>query len=166
MYSSGHHGNAILSKFPIEAYENIDISLTKFEQRGILHAKLKIPGGTRLHALCTHLNLLERHRKKQLEMIARRIESHVPAREPLLAAGDFNDWRVRASSFLEKRLGLEEAFLTIQGEHSRTFPSWRPTLPLDRIYYRGLTAETAAKLDDPEWRHLSDHLALFAEIRI
>ncbi|MDZ4084170.1 MAG: endonuclease/exonuclease/phosphatase family protein, partial [Bdellovibrionales bacterium] len=35
VYQNGHHGNAILSKFPIQTFENIDISNNRFERRGI-----------------------------------------------------------------------------------------------------------------------------------
>lgn len=33
IYSHGHHGNAILSKYPIVEFENIDISTNAFESR-------------------------------------------------------------------------------------------------------------------------------------
>ena len=40
VYEHGHHGNAILSRFPILLSENLDISDHRFEQRGLLHACL------------------------------------------------------------------------------------------------------------------------------
>ena len=40
VYSSGHHGNAILSKHPFLAYENINISTNPLERRGLLHAQI------------------------------------------------------------------------------------------------------------------------------
>src|SRR5258708_7724883 len=43
VYTKGHHGNAILSKFPIQFHHNLDISTSRFEKRGLLHAKVKIP---------------------------------------------------------------------------------------------------------------------------
>ena len=44
VYPAGHHGNALLSKFPIVKWENIDISAHSSEQRGLLHCELSIPG--------------------------------------------------------------------------------------------------------------------------
>ena len=46
VYDEGHHGNAILSCFPIEKWENIDISTHRYENRGMLHCEIKVPGCT------------------------------------------------------------------------------------------------------------------------
>ena len=35
VYPNGHHGNAVLSKFPIVHHENRDVSVGKHEQRGL-----------------------------------------------------------------------------------------------------------------------------------
>src|SRR6185437_4205700 len=43
VYSEGHHGNAILSKYPIRSYDNINVSTNPLEKRGLLHAKIEIP---------------------------------------------------------------------------------------------------------------------------
>ena len=43
VYDEGHHGNAILSRFPIVSWENEDISSHRFENRGLLHCELSIP---------------------------------------------------------------------------------------------------------------------------
>jgi len=44
VYTSGHHGNAVLSKFPIVSFENRDVTLTGAEGRGMLHCVLQVPG--------------------------------------------------------------------------------------------------------------------------
>jgi endonuclease/exonuclease/phosphatase family metal-dependent hydrolase len=165
VYSQGHHGNAILSKYPIRSWENVDISQNRIERRGILHAVIDVPGVTEpIHAFCAHFGLLEWHRKKQLDQLAFRIELLVPQTEKIIAAGDFNDWRKIASTPLEKRLGLDEAFTQLTGVHASTFPSWFPILCLDRIYFRGFRAAETQKLDDPTWISLSDHIALSATL--
>lgn len=166
VYSSGHHGNAILSKHPIRFWENIDISTNRLESRGLLHAVIEhTRTGKPLHAICVHLGLREADRKAQIQLLCERIESHVPHREPLVIAGDFNDWRGRASRMLEQKLETREAYLVLQGHHARTFPSWLPALQLDRIYFRGLEARSARTLTGRPWIQLSDHLALYAELR-
>jgi endonuclease/exonuclease/phosphatase family metal-dependent hydrolase len=161
IYTSGHHGNAILSKYPIIHWDNIDISTNIVEKRGLLHAIIEVPHGKkRLHAICVHLGLLEAERAKQVQAICKRIESHIPHDEPLILAGDFNDWLVRASKMLEKTLEVREAFFTLHGNHARSFPSWLPALKLDRVYFRGLTASHAHCLSGERWSKLSDHLPL------
>src|SRR5690606_23061737 len=41
---TGHHGNALLSKFPIRRYQNRDVSVGAPERRGLLHCVLQVPG--------------------------------------------------------------------------------------------------------------------------
>ena len=68
VYPHGHHGNAVLSKFPIIHYENHDVTIRGPEARGMLHCVLRAPGHARpIHAVCVHLGLREAHRRRQLE---------------------------------------------------------------------------------------------------
>jgi endonuclease/exonuclease/phosphatase family metal-dependent hydrolase len=167
VYTEGHHGNAILSKHPILSWANLDLSQNSFERRGVLHAVIQLPGGAgRTHALCTHLGLFEWDRQRQLRQLAGRIEEAVPRDERVIAAGDFNDWRQNASAALTGRLGLREAFRASNGGYARTFPSWMPVLTLDRVYCRGFEIKAASVFDDPAWRALSDHLALWVELEV
>ena len=49
VYPKGHHGNAVMSKFPIVQYQNHDVSIAGPEKRGLLHCVLNVrrpgPGG-------------------------------------------------------------------------------------------------------------------------
>lgn len=164
VYSSGHHGNAILSKFPISSFENIDISNNRFERRGILHAVTTWQGSP-LHLLCVHLDLTDNGRKIQNERIVSRINESIPANERLILAGDFNDWRGLATAHFESTLDLKEAFQTVHGAHAKTFPSPFPFLTLDRMYLRGLKATTAICHEGAPWSKLSDHLAIETLLR-
>jgi endonuclease/exonuclease/phosphatase family metal-dependent hydrolase len=167
VYGAGHHGNAILSKYPISFVENIDISTNKLEKRGLLHAVIEVPGRHRpVHAMCVHLGLFEAERQTQVRRLCARIESHVPHLDPVVIGGDFNDWLLKASGVLEKTLDVREAFLSLHGRHARTFPSWMPSLRLDRIYFRGMIASGARVLDGKPWSELSDHAALYAELAV
>lgn len=161
IYRKGDHGNAILSRYPFVAWENIDVSIFPRSSRSILHGVIEIPHLDRpLHTLCVHLGLLEQERREQLQALTERIDQHVPRNEPMIIAGDFNDWRRRAEMHLHDDLGLEELFVTLQGRHARTFPVWAPLLPVDRIYYRGLRPLRCQRLCKGHWRDLSDHAAL------
>ena len=165
VYPLGHHGNALLSKFPIVAHENRDISIHGHEARGLLHCTLQLPGReTMLHAICVHLGLREAHRLRQLALLTKVIDEHVPAGAPLLVAGDFNDWRRRAHRVLERCAGLREVFVNAYGQAAKTFPARFPMFPLDRIYVRDTRADAPLALPRRPWSRLSDHAPLAAEI--
>lgn len=162
-YRQGHHGNALLSRYPVLRWQNVDLTLHKREQRGLLHCVLQPPGWRQpLHALCVHLNLLARDRRRQLALLAEHIRKAIPANEPLVLAGDFNDWRREATHVLAGELGLCEAFESLHGTPARSFPARFPVLQLDRIYTRGFSIEEANVLAHEPWLGLSDHAPLFA----
>lgn len=167
IYREGDHGNAILSKFPLVRWENINIALFPRSSRSILHGVIELPGGAKpLHLLCVHLGLLEGERRSQLGMISERIASHVPPDEPLILAGDFNDWRRRAERHLHASLGVDELFVELEGRHARSYPIWQPLLAMDRIYYRGIEPLGCAVLASGGWRELSDHAGLLGDFRL
>ena len=165
VYPEGHHGNALLSKFPILSHRNIDISIVGPEQRGMLHCVLRQPDWhTDVHAICVHLGLMESHRAKQLELLCGLIGT-LPSDAPLILAGDFNDWRCRAGDILQRGAGLKEAFASLEGRSARTFPVRWPLLRLDRIYFRNATASQQSVLSKPPWSRLSDHAGLLTELQ-
>lgn len=165
VYPSGHHGNALLSKFPILDYRNRDISQVGAENRGLLHAELEAPGwGERLHAICVHLGLTEQHRTEQLARLAGIVNRNIPDDAGVIVAGDFNDWRNRANGILSEGAGLVEAFSDARGKSARTYPAPLPLLRLDRIYTRNLEVRDPQVLSHRPWSRLSDHAALVAEI--
>jgi endonuclease/exonuclease/phosphatase family metal-dependent hydrolase len=87
VYPNGHHGNALLSKYPIREHRNLDVSITGPERRGLLHCVLDVPGHTEVHAICVHLSLLESHRQLQLQLLCQLLES-LPDDAPVIIAGD------------------------------------------------------------------------------
>jgi endonuclease/exonuclease/phosphatase family metal-dependent hydrolase len=166
VYDHGHHGNAILSRYPITRWENLDISAHAFESRGMLHCEMEVPGFDQpVHAVCLHLGLTERGRRKQLHALVARIRDAVPDACPLIVAGDFNDWRVRAGRFLADELGVSEVFEMAHGKPARSFPSALPLLHLDRIYIRGFGVVRARVMQGAPWHRISDHAALTATVR-
>ena len=161
----GHYGNAVLSRFPIVSMENADISSHRFERRGLLHCVLSVPGWRRdLHCVCVHLSLHERGRNRQLEAISGRLEELAMRDVPIIVAGDFNDWRHRASAILERRLGMTEVSVAHHGRVLATYPSALPLLKLDRIYVRGFKVAASQVHRGKPWSLLSDHLAVSAEL--
>lgn len=164
VYPLGHHGNALLSKYPIVQHRNLDISIEGPERRGMLHCTLAVPGFGHVHAVCVHLGLLEQHRQRQVDMLCAMVNNEVPADAPVVVAGDFNDWRSRVSEPLARCAGLHEVFQMVHGHTARTFPARLPVLRLDRIYVRGAGAHAPMVLPRHPWSHLSDHAPLAAEI--
>lgn len=166
VYDYGHHGNAVLSRFPITRTRNRDVSLHRLEQRGILHCELTLPGGREVHALCVHLSLTEQQRRTQIGMLAEYVDHHVPRNAPLVIAGDFNDWRSRVNDWLVPRLGMTEAFTALTGKPARSFPSNLPVLRLDRIYLRGFQIVSGTVHSGRPWSVISDHAVLSIQVRL
>jgi endonuclease/exonuclease/phosphatase family metal-dependent hydrolase len=165
VYQHGHHGNAVVSRHPIPAWDNIDISHHPIESRGLLHCEIEVPGWKdRVHCINVHLGLWGRSRRFQLEWLVDRIRVSVPSKGPLIVAGDFNDWQKRASDYLAEELGLYEVFERSEGRLARTYPAKMPIFTLDRIYVRGLEVESVHRHAGAPWSKLSDHVALAARL--
>ncbi len=164
VYGSGHHGNAILSRYPILRWDNQDISAHGFEQRGVLHCELALPQREDvLHCLCVHLGLFKRGRGRQFGALVDRVNRLVPERAPLIIAGDFNDWNNHAGRLLVHELQLHEVFDKSHGGPARSFPAGMPLLRMDRIYVRGMEIRHS---DVHAWRKISDHAALSAALTL
>jgi endonuclease/exonuclease/phosphatase family metal-dependent hydrolase len=169
----GHHGNAILSAFPIHSWTNRDVSHHRFESRGHLMTRIEVPGWKEpVTCVCVHLGLFAISRRVQIGKLIEFLRESVPDHGPLIVAGDFNDWlsaRSRASQKLNEGLGLVEAFEHIEGKPARTFPAVLPMLTLDRIYVRGLKVNSVNRLhgrkSDARLRSLSDHIGLSVELQ-
>ena len=128
VYPAGDHGNALLSRFPILEYHNLDVTVSGTEQRGLLHCRLDVPGQDAVHAVCVHLGLREAHRRQQMGLLLDLLATFEPG-APVIVAGDFNDWRLRADDLLAPH-GLREAFEHRHGKPARSFPARMPLLRL------------------------------------
>lgn len=80
------YGNGILSKYPIESFENIHLPGNGREKRGLLMSKIRVRG-EEINFLVTHLGLNKEERRKQMQAIdqfVRLLGSRV------ILVGDFN----------------------------------------------------------------------------
>ena len=179
IYSHGHHGNAILSRYPIVTYTNHDISDHALERRGMLHAVIEPAGTPPIHLICLHLGLIKVSRLRQASFVSDFIQQEIPADAPLIVAGDFNDWQRRVDAEMRRRLEVTEVFderepglldrLMPWRRHpqpARTFPSAAPWLRLDRIYVRGLRVHRARVPRGRSWARRSDHVPLIADLEL
>jgi endonuclease/exonuclease/phosphatase family metal-dependent hydrolase len=160
-------GNAILTRLPVLGVRHIDLSINGYAPRGALDVDLDA-GRYRLRVVATHFGLRGGERRAQAQRLLGALtgrdggNSAIPAVDggtAILMMGDLNEWRGRRGGIraLDRELGHAPA--------PRTFPSWCPILPLDRIY-----AAPPALLRDfdvhrsPLARLASDHLPLRARL--
>ena len=183
VYDHGHHGNALLSGFAISNTRNHDVSDHAYEQRGILHCVLETPVG-KIHCYVVHLGLFEGGRGRQTEQLIEAVNKSAPNGEPVIIAGDFNDWRNNLSDRLRGALGVTEVFDGLGPSSplgdmvrgwagrqprlapARTFPAALPWFRLDRIYVRGFKIDNAQVMAGPIWAKLSDHAPIVAELQL
>ena len=153
----GEHGNALLSRWPVVSHGHEDMSDHRFEQRGLLHVCVQIEQRT-VHVVVVHLGLIAASRGRQVDQLGRFLEREVPAREPLVVAGDFNDWGGKLRHAMAG-LGLADC----ARERALTYPSRLPITQLDYVYARGLEPRGVTVPRGRIWGRMSDHLPLIAE---
>ena len=149
-------------KYPFAVWENHDISRWQFSRRGLLYGKLE----NGLTLICAHLGLLARERRYQIKRLQELIETHCGPDDPVIVAGDFNDWRMRGDRVMREQLGFSEVITEMKGRPARSFPAALPVLRVDRIYFRGLHLQSARLLRSGIWRRLSDHAAINADFLV
>jgi endonuclease/exonuclease/phosphatase family metal-dependent hydrolase len=164
IYDHGHHGNAILSRFPILDTHNQDVTHLQFEKRGLLHCRIALPDGPPAHCVCVHLSLFGYSRRRQMAALTEYLQERIDDDAPLIIAGDFNDWSNRAGAHLAQRLGLTEVFSRHDGAPVRSYPAALPMFRLDRIYVRGFRVRRTEIHQGPPWSAISDHAALSAHL--
>lgn len=154
--------NAILTRFPVLAAHAIDLAVPGYEPRGAIDADLLV-GDRVLRVLATHFGLHASERRLQANRLIEALGEPAAAnRRPADAAllvGDLNEWRGRTGGIraLDRSLGPSEA--------PRTFPSWLPVLPLDRIYVDGPAVLHDVRVyRSPLARIASDHLPLVGSV--
>lgn len=153
----GEHGNAMLTRWPVVSHQHEDMSDHRFEQRGLLHSVVLVHGRA-VHVVVVHLGLIKVSRVRQLAQLCQFIAREVPDGDPLVVAGDFNDW----GTLVQRTLGA--AGLVAFGDGPvATFPSRLPLVQLDYVFARGLRPVGVHVPSGSIWGRMSDHLPLIAE---
>lgn len=163
-YRRSRFGNAVLTRLPVLAVRYIDLSVKGCEPRGALDVDLDIgdwiEAGQALRVVATHFGLRGGERRAQtVRLLGALADDEAANGGAVLMMGDLNEWRGRRGGIraLDRELGRAPA--------PRTFPSWCPILPLDRIYaappalVRDVTVHRS-----PLARLASDHLPLRARL--
>jgi endonuclease/exonuclease/phosphatase family metal-dependent hydrolase len=159
----GEHGNALLSRWPIGHIGHQDVSDHAFEQRGLLHVPV-LWAGIELHVVVAHFGLVHSSRVRQVQRLQEYLERAVPAKAPLIVAGDFNDWGEKLDGPMAEA-GLVRA-VSADGRRALTFPALVPVFALDRFYLRGLRCRATMVPRGLSWARMSDHLPLLAELEL
>lgn len=162
----GHlFGNAVLSRLPITAHVEHDLSWKTCEPRRMQRVDVAVEGAT-LHVYNVHLGTALLERRHQAERLAAIVcNRHIGGAK--LVLGDFNEWLTRGP--VTRTLGekLHSVDLRNHLRRRRTYPGVFPVLHLDHIYYTGRLDITSIEL--PRTRTAlvaSDHLPLVANVEI
>lgn len=161
-YRRGHHGNATFSRLPVERHENRDISPNRIERRGILYTRVGPWEGGALHVFNTHFALTQRQRMRQARVLGKMLGELTSPDDPVILAGDFNDWTGRVDPVICQEADLDNAMLLLTMQERKTWSTRRPLWALDRIYYRNLHLRSINVLKDAPWNGLSDHFPVRA----
>lgn len=164
----GRYGNATFSRFPILAERNIDLTIGWRKRRGCQHTSLRVPGVEPLvEVFNVHLGLSARERIQQVDRLSAAPEFRdLDPLTPCVVAGDFNDWRSMLRDAFTRQLGFRCATDRTRRlvRALRTYPSFSPSGPLDRIYHRGpIHLVAARRCRMPLSRVASDHLPVIAD---
>lgn len=154
----GELGNAILSTWPMDSVFTIDLSLSRLERRSAAVAMFD-GEHTSVAVASTHLALVDRTRKRQVESL---LESE-NFQGPAVLLGDMNAWRR-----CQATRTLDEAFRNMHHNLNwpASFPATRPVLALDRIYAREARVTSLRAHETVAAKRASDHLPVLATIEL
>ncbi|MBZ5659613.1 MAG: endonuclease/exonuclease/phosphatase family protein [Acidobacteriia bacterium] len=167
LHKGGTYGNALLSRYPLHATCNYDISTSGREPRGCLRVDTVLPGGALLHVFNIHMGTAFWERRKQArKLVSPKILHHTELTGPRIVLGDFNEW----TRGLTTRLLREHFVAPDLRQHlnrSRTYPGPLPFLHLDHIYFDPALRLNRLTLHKTRNSLLaSDHLPLVADFSL
>lgn len=165
-WAGGLYGNLLLSRWPLGAVRNYDLSVEGRERRGCLRADIPLTRGRLLHVFNVHLGTAYLERRRQARrLLAHGLFERRHWRGPRVVLGDFNEWtRGLATRLLEQALHSPD--LPHYLGRRRTYPGLLPLLHLDHIYHDPELVLVNLKLHRSRTALVaSDHLPLVAEFQ-
>lgn len=173
------YGVAILSVYPIESCENTFLPTTEgWEQRGLLDARIDLPGLGEVAILNTHFQSnasgeadeAANQRTQQADAVA---EYVADIDLPVILMGDFNAEPVddELASLADEESGLTDAWSVVyDGSEGLTRPSHPEEDPVERIDLIFLTDEFTATFTevviDQVTRMASDHYPVISDLDV
>lgn len=170
---TGYYGNATLSRFPITARHNIDLTVANRKNRGCIYTPIALPEFRNnkpeiLHAFNLHLGLSSLERIQQIGSLCRSPHYTVISQNELcLIGGDLNDWRGFLGPIFTDILGFSSATDHKQDclDPILSYPAFSPTGGLDRLFFRGPASLVSSRRCRLRVAKLaSDHLPVIADL--
>jgi endonuclease/exonuclease/phosphatase family metal-dependent hydrolase len=162
----GAYGNVTLSRLPLGAVENFDITWRGRERRGCLRTDVQV-GDSVLHLFNIHLGTAFIERRFQgRRLVSQEVLNNPGLAGPRLVVGDFNEWTHGLASRL-----LSEHFRSADVRYhlkaARTYPGILPLVHLDHVYYdEALELKRLALHRSRTALIASDHLPLVADFTL
>lgn len=157
------YGNVTLSRWPIRASQNCDISVISCEPRACLKAAIDIPGHQTISLLNVHLGTGFFERKQQVQLLLDRVLAD--SSDSRILIGDFNEWIPGLTSRL-LAAHLESVDVRLHLRFPKTYPGIFPVLHLDHIYHDRKLALIRMHLHRTRTALVaSDHLPLVADFK-
>jgi endonuclease/exonuclease/phosphatase family metal-dependent hydrolase len=163
------YGDAILTACPSKLIKAGPLpglrGLRRLEPRGALWASIRV-GGTNIQVINTHLGLLSRERRKQIDvLLGPDWLGHSECRDPAILVGDFNA-PPRSRNYWQLVERLRDAQRG-RGRGRATYPSRFPTLRIDYVFVgSAITVKNIDTVRTPLARIASDHLPLVVDLEI
>jgi len=157
---SDEFGNAILSRWPLEAVENHPVApgWPLSQARAVLAATLH-SDGERVHVIAAHFGLWPGEPELSAHTV---LDAAAKRAGPMIVGGDFNRPRASAACHRHLRSALLDAASTTGQSPQATFPAPRPVLRLDYIYVRAMRVHAVEVIPS----NASDHRPVVADLSV
>lgn len=160
------YGNAVLSRFPLRACGNSDLSVGGRERRGCVRTEVLYGPDVRLQVFNVHLGTGFFERRHQARILLRELGDTRGTPAPRVILGDFNEWTRGVTTRL-LAAHMRAADVRPHLKWRRTYPGLLPVLHLDHVYYDpALELESLQVYRATPALMASDHLPLVANFRL
>jgi len=159
------YGNVTISRLPIAASENYDITWRGRERRGAFRCDIQI-GEQVVHIFNIHLGTAFMERRHQGRLMTSKVLRAEGITGPRVVVGDFNEWtKGLASRLMGGNFGSLDAKLISRS--GRTYPGVFPFLHLDHFYFDRCFEVAAYKIHRSKLALVaSDHLPIVGELKL
>jgi endonuclease/exonuclease/phosphatase family metal-dependent hydrolase len=162
----GAYGNLTLSRWPIEDVRNVDLTVPPKKRRsGLVSCIRPVTDGQTWCVANVHLGLMHLERRIQVRWLLQHLFEDARPDQPLVIAGDWNEWGSRLVRAVTQEFGFHLARSAERASGERTFPSRRPLVALDKILYRDpVRCHAVACVLSEVTRVASDHQPLVVDL--
>lgn len=161
----GAYGNLTLSRYPLADAHNVDLTIPPKKRRSGLVTRVVTGPAHGWLIANLHLGLMHLERRVQVKRLLAHLFEGAQPDQPLVIAGDWNEWTSRVARWVIREHGFHMARTDMRPRGERTWPSRRPLVALDKILYRDpVRCHHVVCVLDEVTRVASDHLPLMVEL--